>query len=430
MDFNENLINQVFDLCELDIHAHKKDSQLVVTYPPLLSMTANTVDFSKPVTRPNTLYIHIPYCTGICSYCNYTTKSIDSVNSEIAEYIDMLRIEVDILKNKLATDKISVESIYIGGGTPTMIDIKYLKSLFDLVENNFVLVAGGEYTLEGCPETMTFDKLLLGKSYGVTRISIGVETFNDGILSNVRRRHTSNQTIQCIDNIRRAEFEHFDIDLINNLPGSSSATSLYDCQQVLAHQIPSVTLYHYHVKPKSIDAKKTPVTEYFNIKKSQIENHLIYKQQLLNHYHEYMFDWFGLGEYKFQHQILKWTQDANQLTLGIGCYAYFEGSQYRIHSNLSAYQQMLSQRQIPVSGAHQLSNDELQIKKLIFDLRLKQGFSKNNLHMLDHKIKSLLELNLLTQESDRYVITETGSLFLDEIQRYIGTTDSKYQCKV
>jgi oxygen-independent coproporphyrinogen-3 oxidase len=355
---------------------------------------------------------------------------MDSASSEISEYISLLKTEVGLLKNKLSLDKIPVASIYIGGGTPTMIDIKYLKSLFDLVENNFVLAPGGEYTLEGCPETMTLDKLLLGKSYGVNRISIGVETFNDLILSNVRRRHTSNQTIQCIDNIRHAEFEHFDVDLINNLPGSNTATSLYDCQQVIKHNIPSVTLYHYHVKPKSIDAKKTPATEYFNIKKSQIENHLIYKQLLLNHYNEYMFDWFGLDGYKFQHQILKWTQDANQLTLGIGCYGYFEGSQYRIHSNLSAYQQMLSQGQIPISSAHQLSVNELQIKKLIFDLRLKQGFSKDNLHILDHKIKSLLELDLMRQISDRYIVTETGSLFLDEIQRYLGTTDNKYQCKV
>jgi oxygen-independent coproporphyrinogen-3 oxidase len=426
MDFNKNLINQVFNLCELDIHARNKDSQLVVTYPPLLNMKSTTVNFSKPITRPNTLYVHIPYCTGICSYCNYVTKSIDSDNSEIADYINLLKAEVEILKIKLSTDRIPVESIYIGGGTPTMIDIKYLKLLFDLINDNFVLNNGGEYTLEGCPETMSYDKLLLGKSFGVNRISIGVETFDDKILSNVRRRHTSSHTEQCINDIRRAGFDHFDIDLINNLPSSDVDVSFNDCQQVIKHQIPSVTLYHYHVKPKSIDAKKIPSTEYFNIKKSQIENHLIYKQQLSSHYNEYMFDWFEIDNHKFQHQILKWTYDANQLTLGIGCYGYFEGTQYRIHSNLSTYRQMLLQQQIPVISAHELSPKELQIKKLIFNLRLKQGFLIEDLTILDHKFKSLIELGLLEQNHNRCTVTEPGSLFLDEIQRYLGTTDSKY----
>lgn len=430
MDFDKNLINQVFDLCELDIHANKKDSQLVVTYPPLGSMVATAVDFSKPITRSNTLYIHIPYCTGICSYCNYVTKSIDSNNNEIAEYIDLLNQEVKILKDKLSVDKISVSSIYIGGGTPTMIDIKYLKSVFDLVDNNFILDKDGEYTLEGCPETMTFDKLMLGKSYGVNRISIGVETFDDKILSNVRRRHTSNQTVQCINDIRQAGFDHFDIDLINNLPGSNLDTSLHDCNQVIEHQIPSVTLYHYHVKPKSIDSKKIQATEYFDIKQSQIKNHLLYKEQLSKHYNEYMFDWFGLDDYKFQHQLLKWSHDANQLTLGIGCYGYFEGIQYRIHSNLTAYRQSLHQNQIPVSTAHTLSSVDLQVKKMIFDLRLKQGFVVTELDLLDNKLNSLIELGLIQRNNNQCLVTEVGSLFLDEIQRYLGTLDQKYQCKI
>lgn len=430
MDFNKNLINQVFNLCELDIHARDKDSQLVVTYPPLSSMKSTTVDFSKPITRPNTLYVHIPYCTGICSYCNYVTKSIDSDNSEIADYIKLLKAEVEVLKTKLALDRIPVESIYIGGGTPTMIDIKYLKLLFDLINDNFVLNNGGEYTLEGCPETMSYDKLLLGKSYGVNRISIGVETFDDKILSNVRRRHTSSQTEQCINNIRQAGFDHFDIDLINNLPGSDVDVSFNDCQQVIKYQIPSVTLYHYHVKPKSIDAKKIPSTEYFNIKKSQIENHLIYKQQLSSHYNEYMFDWFEIDNHKFQHQILKWTHDANQLTLGIGCYGYFEGTQYRIHSNLSIYQQMINQHQIPVSTSHTLSSTEAEIKKLIFDLRLKQGFQIDKLDVINNELNSLIELGLIEKTQNICVVTETGSLFLDEIQRYLGALNHKYQCKI
>lgn len=421
-----SLIKNVYDVCSLDINSLQKDSQVVVAWPPLSSMSNFTVEWDQPQTKPNTMYIHIPFCTGICTFCNYVTKSIDQNNQEITNYLNLLEQEAILLASNLNTKKINVSSLYIGGGTPSMLNEKNLTQLLEIIDQYVCIVPGGEFTLEGCPETLTLKKLKILKNAGVNRISIGVESFDDNILKLANRRHNKKQTIFCIENIHAAGYKDFSIDLINNLPGSNHQTAITDSQYAINTNVPSLTLYHYHVKPKSINFKKTSCSEYLSIKQNQIVFHQIYKDQLLNNYTEYLVDCYSKNNLKFRHQLLKWNENANQLTLGQGCYGYYENTQFRIHTKFSAYQTCIKNNQLPIAHSHQLSTSELEMRKFLLNLRKTRKIPAKLTKNINHKLLKLIDLNLLEQKSDNFLITNIGTLFFDEIQRLIGHANNNF----
>ena len=421
MENIQSLVDSVYDICQLDVLAQQKDSQLVVTWPMLSQMTQQSVPWHEPQTRPNTLYIHIPFCTGICTYCNYVTKSMDADSNEIQVYLDLLAKEAELLCRALRTDRVVLDSIYIGGGTPSMLRPKDLHRLLGIIDSFFTLNPNCEFTLEGCPETLTADKLAMLQNSSVNRISIGVETFDDEILSAVNRRHTAQQSKLCVEQIHRHNFADFDVDLINNLPNSTTNIALEDCRTVIDLLIPSVTLYHYHVKPKSIDSKKTPRHRYLEIKNKEILLHKIYQDNLCQVYGEYMIDWYSRGNLRFRHQLLKWQHDANQLTLGMGCYGYYEGTQFNTHHAVKTYRSSIEKELLPIMRSRTLQAKEIDKRKYLFNLRQNRLIMPARHEDHGHAIKKLHDLDLLTRTKDGdLMINQNGSLFFDDIQRLLA----------
>lgn len=172
-------------------------------------------------SRPDScsLYISVPFCPTRCSYCSFISHSNESAKKLIPEYVEKLCEELEVTAKIIKEQKLRLESIYIGGGTPTVLTAEQLKRVTDTVSESFDLSVLKEYTVEaGRPDCTTEEKLRVLKGCGCTRISINPQTFNDGVLEAIGRNHTSQMTVECFDKARELGFDNINMDLIAGLP--------------------------------------------------------------------------------------------------------------------------------------------------------------------------------------------------------------------
>jgi putative oxygen-independent coproporphyrinogen III oxidase len=344
-----------------------KDSQIVVTYPPTRFLnTGNNIKWTT-ATVANTVYLHIPFCTGICSYCSYLTKGAVEGSDETDRYVDLLIKELELYRNTLG--KLDVETCYIGGGTPTMLTVQQLDRLLSAINNTFNVLF--EYTLEGSPETITVEKIQVARSHGINRVSIGVESWNDNILAAIRRRHNVKEALEAIERIHSAGIDDVDIDLIRGLPESSMQTAYNDVQTTLSANCTSMTNYQYAVKPRSIDQKFiVQIDENIPNKQQAVMQHLgIMDAMEKTGYIHNPVDWFYTGNHPYNHNIYKWRHNANQIALGIGSYGYWEGTQYKNTKTVAEYQERLEQEQLPIDSSSKLTLDEQMRRHFILGLK-------------------------------------------------------------
>ncbi len=168
------------------------------------------------------LYISIPFCPTRCSYCSFVSHSIEKTKKLMAPYVENLIEEIK-LTGEIAKDLgLRLETVYFGGGTPTTLTAEQLEKLLCAVEESFDLSTCFEYTVEaGRPDTVTREKLEVLKKKGVTRISINPQTFNDKVLENIGRKHTSEETLNAFHLAREVGFDNINMDLIAGLSGDT-----------------------------------------------------------------------------------------------------------------------------------------------------------------------------------------------------------------
>ena len=152
------------------------------------------------------IYIHIPFCTSICSYCDFPKLLYDK--KYITKYLEAIKNEIE---SRYMGEE--VVSIYIGGGTPTSLDLDELKYLFSLT-SIFKTSRDLEFTIESNVESLTIEKIKLLKRYNVNRISLGVQSFHDDTLEELNRRHTKNDVFKIIDELKRENLKNISIDYI------------------------------------------------------------------------------------------------------------------------------------------------------------------------------------------------------------------------
>lgn len=195
------------------------------------------------------LYISIPFCPTRCSYCSFVSHSIERTKKLIEPYVDLLCRELKET-GKIATAlHLRLETVYIGGGTPTTLDAHLLSKIFDTIEKCFDLSNLREYTVEaGRPDTVTPQKLEALKNAGVSRISINPQTFNDKVLAEIGRKHTSKQTLNAFNLARGYGFDNINMDFIAGLPKESYASFQNSINTAIKLGAESVTVHTLALK--------------------------------------------------------------------------------------------------------------------------------------------------------------------------------------
>lgn len=208
------------------------------------------ISLSKP--QSFSLYISVPFCPTRCSYCSFVSHSVDSAKKLIPQYVELLCKELTVTAQIAKKCGLQLETIYIGGGTPTTLSDNQLETVMKTVSQNFDLSALREYTVEaGRPDTITTEKLIAIKNGGATRISINPQTMVDSVLENIGRKHTSLQTVNAFQLARQLGFDNINMDLIAGLPGDSFEGFCYTLDEVLKLNPESVTVHSLSMKRAS-----------------------------------------------------------------------------------------------------------------------------------------------------------------------------------
>ncbi len=222
-----------------------------------LSLCKETLKGEGEITalsKPNSfsLYISIPFCPTRCSYCSFVSHSVESAQKLIPKYIELLCKELSITAEIAKRFNLQLETIYIGGGTPTTLSSQDLTQIMQAVKESFDLSVLREYTVEaGRPDTITREKLLAIKSGGATRISINPQTMNDDILKLIGRNHTSEQTVAAFNLARECGFDNINTDLIAGLPSDTLESFKNTLNEVLLLNPESVTVHSLSMKRSS-----------------------------------------------------------------------------------------------------------------------------------------------------------------------------------
>lgn len=198
------------------------------------------------------LYVSVPFCPTRCSYCSFVSQSVEKTTKLIEPYVELVCQELTYTAKIVKDCKLKLETVYIGGGTPTTLNAQQLEKVISTINANFDMESCREFTVEaGRPDTVTEDKLKAILEGGADRISINPQTMNDEILEKIGRKHTAQQTIDAFNLARRVGFKHINMDLIVGLPDETFESFKETLRQLAELDPESITVHTLAMKRSS-----------------------------------------------------------------------------------------------------------------------------------------------------------------------------------
>ena len=226
--------------------------------PEKYGMARQIADLQEPILRKgsepgaSSFYIGIPFCPSRCSYCSFVSCNLDRDRKLVQPYVDCLCREVEAIRDEAARAGLNLQSIYIGGGTPTSLSADQLRQLMGTVRDCFDLTQIQEYTVEaGRPDCTDREKLEVIREYGATRISINPQTFSDEVLAAIGRRHSAQAILDCFTEARAAGHKDINMDLIAGLPGDTVEGFERSLRQAIALDPENITVHTLTLKRAS-----------------------------------------------------------------------------------------------------------------------------------------------------------------------------------
>lgn len=219
-----------------------------------------TLDLST--TKSFSLYVSIPFCPTRCSYCSFVSQSVEKSNKLIPEYLTFLLRELEYTGEIIKKLGLKLETVYIGGGTPTVLSATELKILIEKIYVSFDMKTCREFTVEaGRPDTIKKEKLKVLKDLKVTRLSINPQTLNDKTLETIERKHTAKQVIEAFDMARKGGFNNINMDVIVGLPGEVYSDFVLTLKQICRLNPENITVHALAMKRASRLSKQEVVSE-------------------------------------------------------------------------------------------------------------------------------------------------------------------------
>jgi oxygen-independent coproporphyrinogen-3 oxidase len=206
----------------------------------------------KPNRRDVSLYISVPFCPSRCSYCSFVSHSVKKMNHLLPEYLQFLHRELSVIGELIREKGLFLKTIYIGGGTPTVLDTVQLGDLLVVIEKSLSFDNLIEYTVEaGRPDTITREKIRVLKEHGVDRVSVNPQTLSDSVLNQIGRMHTVDDFFRAYEWVRASGIPCINVDFIAGLPGDTPEMFLSGIQRVLHLAPENITLHALSLKRAS-----------------------------------------------------------------------------------------------------------------------------------------------------------------------------------
>ncbi|WP_040211506.1 coproporphyrinogen III oxidase [Clostridium polynesiense] len=225
------------------------------------------------------IYLGMPFCPTRCAYCSFASNPISACKPLVEPYLLALKKEIEFIRDYINERKLTVETVYFGGGTPTSVDDEQFKFIMKAIFDNLILNKNvKEFTVEcGRPDSLSNSKLETLKKYNVTRISINPQTMNDSTLKGIGRKHSSKDIIDIFNKARELGFDNINMDLIVGLPGEGLDHVRHTCSEILKLSPESVTVHGMSIKRASDLHEKILLKQYY-YKPNQKELNSMYNE--------------------------------------------------------------------------------------------------------------------------------------------------------
>ena len=354
------------------------------------------------------LYIHIPFCEHKCDYCNFV--SFCCTKEKKYEYIDALQSEIQ--KSGKDFEDYVIDTIFVGGGTPSVLPDGALRDILKCIKDNFNVRVDAEITVECNPNSLTLNKLEEYKQIGVNRLSVGLQAYNDKLLKSIGRIHTKKDFDIAIKKAKQLGFENINVDIILGLPNQKLRDIKHELRHIKKLDIPHVSAYGLIVEEgtklcKDLANKKCKLpsevlqVKMYDFTKKYLEKHGIYRYEVSN---------FAKIGFESKHNKKYWT---NKEYLGLGLYSssFVNNTRWKNTANLSRY---LS-KQFEREEVEMIDNSSQIEECIMLSLRTKEGID-----LRDFKLRFGYDLCKKKQKEIDYLVSNK---LITKMETHIFCTD-------
>ena len=371
--------------------------------------------------KPTSAYVHIPFCTQICYYCDFSKVFIK--NQPVDSYLEHL------LQEFHSYDIQKLRTLYIGGGTPTALSAPQLEVLLDGLTKNLDLSVLEELTIEANPGDLDEDKIAVLKNSAVNRVSLGVQTFDDKMLKKIGRSHLENDIYENIDRLKLAGFDNISIDLIYALPGQTMEQVKDNVAKAIALDIPHMSLYSLILENHTVFMNRMRRGK-LPLPKEEVEaemfEYIIAELERAGFEH-YEISNFSKSGFESRHNLMYWD-NAEYYGIGAGASGYVNGVRYKNHGPIRHYLKAVEEGNARINEEH-LSLREQMEEEMFLGLRKKTGVSKARFeekfgtsfeNIYGQVVRDLCHQGLLQIEGQKIRMTKKGLFLGDTVaERFI-----------
>jgi putative oxygen-independent coproporphyrinogen III oxidase len=378
--------------------------------------------------RPFGLYVHVPFCSARCGYCDFNTYTAAELGSGPAtvspgSYPDLAIAELRFARQVLADADVTVSTVFFGGGTPTLLPPSALGRILRAIDTEFGLAPGAEVTTEANPESVDAASLHELRSQGVTRISFGMQSAVPGVLAVLDRVHRPGRPAQCAAWARDAGFEHVSLDLIYGTPGESAADWRRSLDAAVAAGPDHVSAYALTVETGTRLAARVRRGELAAPDDDVLADRYLAADETLGAagYRWYeISNWAATASARCAHNLLYWT-DGDWWGLGPGAHSHVGGTRWWNVRHPSGYAARIAAGVSPGQAREVLSEDERQLERVMLLIRLAGGCPVGVLGPAGRANAESVVADGLAEPGaladGRIVLTRRGRLLADAVTR-------------
>ena len=377
-------------------------------------------DLVDLLNKPFSLYVHVPYCLKRCGYCDFNTYTPSELDREdqIESWLNSAIKEVELARRVLKAE-LTIDSIFFGGGTPSLLDSNTVDNFIQSVKNNFNLKPGLEITIEANPDSINEEKSQRWLNSGINRVSIGMQSSTKEVLKKLDRTHNPDNVSHSVDILKKSGFDNFSLDLIYGTPGESLQDWENSLKDAIALNPPHISAYSLVIEPGTKMGAQLNRGEINQVNDDEAADKYQLADEMLtkNNYSWYEISNWAKNDKECKHNLNYWLGN-NWWGIGPGAHSHVNGVRWWNHKLPKVWRELLEKQNSPALAREVLSKDQVRNEQIMLLSRLRTGLGIEELDK--NKIENLRANELITLDSNNIVLTLKGRLLADEVFRQLS----------
>ena len=383
-------------------------------------LDGNLTNLFDLVNKPFSLYVHVPYCSKRCGYCDFNTYTPSELDREdqIESWLNSAVKEIDLARRVLK-EELTIDTIFFGGGTPSLLDSNTVDNFIQSVKSNFKLKPGLEITIEANPDSITEEKSQRWLNSGINRVSIGMQSSTKEVLKKLDRTHNPDNVSHSVDILKKSGFDNFSLDLIYGTPGESLNDWENSLKDAIALNPPHISAYSLVIEPGTKMGAQLNRGEISQVNDDEAADKYQLADEMLN---KNNYSWYEISNWakkdkECKHNLNYWLGN-NWWGIGPGAHSHVNGVRWWNHKLPKVWRELLEKQNSPALAREVLSEDQIKSEQLMLLSRLRTGLGNQELD--ENRIENLIANQLATLDANKIVLTLKGRLLADEVFRQLS----------